>query len=318
MGGRSDAGTTGGAAGSAGGKADAGVENCFDNIDNNADGMIDCADPLCGTVGTCVTEEPNHALGVLVDATAACPAGTTTSAINRGIMGGACAGCTCTANPVTCSADVFYYDTAAQCMGDTANAGGVLAGRVTGACITNTTMPIFQGNKSGVRVLLNTGQTCSAGGTGSPAAVRWASAKKLCVYGARGGGCVAGKRCVPRQTDATTQCSVAAGTTATCSGFATMQNDWYSSYTDTRNCGACTCQAMGGACQNARVSLGSDYVCTDSIMYYTPGPRTCAGTSYSPPAGFTFTAVNPTCTASAMQNGTLTPTGAQTLCCSPN
>jgi hypothetical protein len=279
--------------------------------------MIDCADPVCAAVGTCVTEEPNHALGVLVDAAAACPAGTTPSAINRGIMGGACAGCTCTPNAVTCSADVFTYDTAAQCSGDTTNTGGALARRLTAAC-ASTDMPIFQGNKQGVRVVLNVGQSCNAGGTGSPPAVRWAAAKKLCVYGTRGGGCVAGKRCVPRQTDATTQCSVAAGATATCSGFATTQNDWYSGYSDTRTCGACGCQAMGGACQNARVSLGNDYTCADSIVYYNANTKTCAMTPYLPLAGFTFTAVNPTCTASATQNGTLTPTGAQTLCCSPN
>jgi hypothetical protein len=164
---------------------------------------------------------------------------------------------------------------------------------------------------------LNVGQTCNAGGSGTPTAPRWASAKKLCVYPSRGGGCVAGKRCVPKQADATTQCAVAAGSTATCSGFATTQNDWYTNYTDTRTCSMCGCTASGGACQSAHADFGSDYVCTDSLVSIGPNMKVCGNTSYSPPAGFYFTPVNPTCNASATQNGALTPTGVQTLCCNP-
>jgi hypothetical protein len=314
-GGKSDAGMTGGAAGSAGGKVDAGSENCFDNIDNDADGQIDCADPKCASVATCVTEEASHALGVLVDATAACPAGTTATAINRGIVGPPCNGCTCAPYPISCSADVFTYDTAAQCTGDTGLSGGTLVGNLTGPCVNDA---FFQGNKAGVRVALKTNQQCSFGGTASVAPARWTTSKKLCAYTAKGGGCAAGKRCVPVQTDATTQCSLALGSTATCGGFGTTQNDWYTGFTDARTCGTCGCTASGGACQNAQVMFGSDYLCTvTSPQYVAANTKSCVMTAYSPPAGFSFAPVNPTCTASAPVSGALTPTGAQTLCCSP-
>ncbi|HSY38454.1 MAG TPA: hypothetical protein VLA79_02970, partial [Polyangia bacterium] len=60
---------TGGGAGGAGGAVckKTGAENCFDGIDNDCNGLIDCADPACGSaIAQCVALDPTSApIGLL-------------------------------------------------------------------------------------------------------------------------------------------------------------------------------------------------------------------------------------------------------------
>jgi hypothetical protein len=66
------------------------------------------------------------------------------------------------------------------------------------------------------------------------------------------------------------------------------------------------------------ISVAND-TCSDASIrgYLRDGDRLCfsATASYSPGLLFTGTPVAPTCPASATMSGSLTGTGAQTLCC---
>jgi hypothetical protein len=299
-------------------KADAGRENCFDNMDNNNDGLTDCGDPTCAGVGVCVTEPDNFALGVLIDKSAACPAGTTETKVFRGLTGGTtCTGCTCTPNPVTCDADIYAYGTVADCNADTTNTGGSLAGHVNAPCVDTHTLNSNVVTNGGFRAsIVVVGQTCNGVGSASVSPASWTDSKKFCSYGLKGGGCPVGKKCVPVQADVNAQCALNSGS-ALCTGFNTTQNDWYTGYNDSRSCGACGCTAYGGACQYAQIQIGSDYTCAPTVaQYLQSGQKTCQG-SYVPSVGLTANKVDPMCTPSSTFSGSLSPVGQQTLCCSP-
>ena len=76
-----------GRGGGAGAGCMATTENCFNYLDDDCDGTIDCMDPDCNTVGLCVALDPGQGqLGVLLpDAQTPCPPNyTTATTINSG------------------------------------------------------------------------------------------------------------------------------------------------------------------------------------------------------------------------------------------
>ena len=93
---------------------------------------------------------------------------------------------------------------------------------------------------------------------------------------------------------------------------------WYTGFTDTRTCGACTCGGpTGQSCAGMRIIVGTDYTCSPATATVASGARSCYPNKgvYSPGLIFTGTATQPTCPGSAATVGALTPTGQRTLCC---
>jgi len=315
------AGTGGAGAGGAGGTVVVPESNCFDNLDNNGNTLVDCGDPSCASVAICVTEPDNFKLGVLVDRSVNCPTDTTETNVYRGLTGGTtCSGCRCTPNPVTCDADIYAYGTAADCDADTSKTGGALAGHVNAPCDDvnpnrlNPNVVTSGGFRAGI---IAVGQSCNGIGTPTVTPAQWTESKKLCSYNAKGGGCATGKKCVPIQTDPNSQCALNSGS-AVCSGFSLSMNDWYTGYGDTRSCGACGCQAYGGACQFASVWIGSDYSCAPgSNLTLQSGEKSCMY-RYVPNVGLDAQKVASQCTTSSALSGSLSPIGQQTMCCVPN
>ena len=149
------------------------------------------------------------------------------------------------------------------------------------------------------------------------APAQWTESKKFCAYGAMGGGCATGKKCVPVQADTNSQCALNSGS-GVCTGFTSSKTDWYTAYSDTRSCGACSCTAFGGACQYASVWIGSDYSCAPgSNLTLQSGEKNCTY-KYVPNVGLDAQKVASQCTASSTLSGSLSPTGQQTMCCAPN
>jgi hypothetical protein len=99
------------------------VENCFNGIDDNCNGLVDCADPMCtgGTtpIAECVPDPGAALSGTL--STSTCPASyPTATALYAGMVAGTCAGGTCSClnglnGPATCSAVMRSEGGAAGC-----------------------------------------------------------------------------------------------------------------------------------------------------------------------------------------------------------
>jgi len=289
------------------------AEACFDGLDNDCDGDVDCADAECDSGAVCVPSASNFALGVLVGADEFCPEEFTAEEelIHRGLSGGGCEGCACTPNPTDCVADTWYYVSEDTCDADVNQTGGVFYGPVGFEC---TRLPINNGNFSfgGVRVsTFDVIQTCTVTGAAAPKPATWTQSQKFCRASAVGTGCQAGHACVPRQ-EPKAQCALVSGS-ATCEGYAASQNDWFTGYTDSRSCSSCSCTASGGNCDNVRFELGNDYSCFDNIPV-SQGDQWC-GYAYSPPARLVGDPDPSSCAVDVSLTGSLDPTGQSTLCC---
>jgi len=95
----------GGPHGTADATAPGAETSCFDGFDNNGDGLVDCADPMCASVAACVAKVPSGWVGytVLYDGaptsvpSCAAPFVVTVTPGSAGLSGApaTCAPCTC-------------------------------------------------------------------------------------------------------------------------------------------------------------------------------------------------------------------------------
>ncbi len=292
-----------------------GPEDCTNGIDDDCQNGIDCADPACGA---CVPLPNDFALGVMVDATAACPPGFAAeetdlfAGLDQGL--GCVGSCTCQPNPTQCIGALYIYATEAQCQGDTALTGGQpYGGVIDSQC---TAMPVQEGFPGGFRIgNWSVQQSCSSSGVASPSPYTWGQRMKFCAAQAGLQGCDSTSACVPNDA-APDACLMTSGGAACPDPFSDRSGEWYTGLTDTRSCGPCECTASGGSCQFAQISLGSDWVCTDGAYVSQQSPTSC-GSAYSPPARVTGSPQDPTCTSASQLAGSIEVTGQQTVCCQP-
>ncbi|HEY7375778.1 MAG TPA: hypothetical protein VIF57_26710, partial [Polyangia bacterium] len=325
--GRGGAGGGAGRGGAGGGCVATGAENCFNNLDDDCDGKIDCADSDCTpNVAQCVALDPTGGgkIGFFTAATAACPQGySDQTVINKGLTGGACAGCSCKVPMVTaCSATIASYKTAADC-GTASNQG---TAEITFSSTQACTTPNWVGSSFGTIYGVQAGPftptlsaACTPSGTPAPGPVAWGASNRFCATTTMGGGCQTGQVCVPVNT--AVKCAIFDGAHSCQAG--TSADAWYTGSTDARTCGACACGgATGQSCAGMTLDVGTDYSCGTITAMLASGQRFCypaSGTGvYSPGLIFTGTPTQPTsCPASAPLSGALTATGPKTVCCLP-
>jgi hypothetical protein len=290
------------------------AEACFDGIDNDGDSDADCADADCDAGAACVASPEGLTIGVLVAEGEACPEGFVAEdrLLHRGLVDPGCEGCGCTADPVGCTVDVYYYETDTSCFDDTPKTGGTFAGDYGFTCDANNPIyPMSGGLVRGIRAgTFKVVEGCTASGDPKPAAPAWQETRRFCRAELMGTGCDAGQACVPRQAPAA-QCALAEGAAA-CEGYPAAQ-EWYSGVDDTRVCDACICDASGGSCDGVFVQIGSDYSCINAATI-GQDEKTCQ-TIYAPPIGLVGNPLPSTCTAGAAAAGALLPAGPSTLCC---
>jgi hypothetical protein len=300
-----------------------GPENCFNNLDDDCDGQIDCADSDCGaTVAQCVALDPAMGkIGVGEGVGVACPTGYGSPAtIFSGLTPGACTGCSCQPGAVSCQTTLYGFKDAASC---NAGAAGVSVGTwktgAEGAQCVNT--PNWSGLGGGVDTTYGVAvdaftaipSGCTPAGTPVLGAPTWTATLQFCNAGTIGGGCGAGRVCVPTPPQATV-CQLLDGALACPTG--TKESDWYTSYSGAQSCGACTCgNPTGASCANVRMTVGSDYTCTGAATL-TSASRSCfANGVYHPGVAFASSGTPGSCPAQSAVSGALTPTGRKTLCC---
>jgi hypothetical protein len=303
------------------GEGSTGAERCFNGDDDDDDDLADCADPKCGEVARCVpvTDERGLEPGTLVDADQPCPEGfeDTETIIHQGVDLGECAGCDCEPGATTCTATAWYYADPADCSADEDLVLGTeIATPVTVDCPAT---PHIEGTIGGLRADVVAERSCAAGGFAEPGPPGWTHSLKFCRATQVGSGCAEGELCVNRMPQADAQCALAEGD-VDCAGYGAGETDWYTGFgdEDSRICGACSCNAVGGGCDGVAVAIGSDWECGAGPGTVEDEDRNCTSV-YSPPLQLTGTPDAPTgCVASATVTGDVSVVGQHTLCCVPD
>ena len=260
---------TGGAGGAGGAPCKpTGAENCFDGIDNDCNGKIDCADPACGSgVAQCVALDPTSApIGLLSGGTGPCSTAlydqATAIFANQNqlscttIVAGQ--GCSCKPGPVSCSTTLAGFKTLAECTGNTSSgeAAGNFATDQDNACTAG--VPPWTTDAMGdiygiaVTTFVASAGACTPSGTPNVPKFGFGVSANFCATKSVGGGCGAGQVCVPT-TGSAGACQLFDGQKTTCPGGAPAV-PWYTGSSGSASCGPCTCGSPTGASCDSRAA----------------------------------------------------------------
>ncbi len=327
-GGAGGAGGTGGAGG-APCKA-TGPENCFDGIDNDCNGKIDCADPACGsTVAQCVALDPTSApIGLLSGGTGPCTTAlydqATAIFANQNqlscttIVAGQ--GCSCKPGPVSCTTTLAGFKTVAECTGNTSSgeAAGKFVTDQDNACTAGappwTTDGLGDIYGIAVTTFVASAGACTPSGTANVPKFGFGVSGTFCATKSVGGGCGAGQVCVPT-TGAGGVCQLFDGMKTTCPGGASAV-PWYTGSSGSATCGPCTCGSpVGGSCDQMLLTAGSASSCSGAAQLQS-NTRECFGSGLANPGvQFSGTPTPASCSPMSTLGGNAGPTGPKTLCC---
>jgi hypothetical protein len=292
-----------------------GESDCLDGIDNNGDGLADCADPSCnGVVVQCVnTPAAGGELGIFI-ASGTCPANYgTTEAWHAGLRPNACTGCSCQS---TCSSTITIWSSDNGC-----SAGGT--------AVTITAPPT--GN-SVCRSVLNTTYTsgtvstpviggCTGTGTATQPDPTWTTDMTFCAARTSSTCGSPSKLCVAIPA-AQKVCARGNQADACPSGYASDKGVFYSSFQR----GSCT-----GSCASCTPATSASLTCKPSAfmpLAYVGANCTGAATFLDTSCGVlnrgayqsVGTGYTSTGTDNCRNNITDTPpspTGAARVCCQP-
>ena len=305
------------------GECNGGAEDCANGKDDNCNGLVDCADPVCQGAGyTCTPPAPTGWNGPVAwfnasgDTIPSCAAPFVTqgagghSGINAPAAQCSC-GCTGPTNVQCNQVGVTYYsDTNCQ----TSVGGAALPANF---CVTTG---------SGSSVAAQAQATAFNGNCGSNPSktlptISWSNSEAVCTYNAPSdtGGCTSGSLCMQQPpSGAYVKACVWQNGDVMCPGTPYSQKAvFYTSVDDERNCAACTCSASAGSCtaQVTVYNLGSCNssgsfigIATDNSCHQFAGVSAIAGAiSVTPGTCSSGGTGGPTGAASA--------TGPVTVCC---
>jgi hypothetical protein len=272
--------------GSGGGGAPPGVEACLNGIDDDGDGLVDCADADCGAGFTCTPPVPAGWKGPLAlyegsgsDAAPLCNSSGGYLALIADAFEGLsassamCPGCSCsTPQGVACAVfnPRFFYSNN-QCLGN-ANMTTIGANFCSPFVFINDPVAVQWFNAPPA------GGVCLPMAMGSPSVppVSWAARARACGNPPQGGGC-GGNACVPRPQGLfdTAICIVQDGDVACPSGGYSQRVVYYQSVSDSRSCSACGCGNPTGMTCTGTFEVWDDWTCTSNGTTLT-SPGQCA------------------------------------------
>ncbi|HET6149955.1 MAG TPA: hypothetical protein VFH68_20615 [Polyangia bacterium] len=325
---------TGGGAGpidgSNDGPADGGcapAEDCYNGVDDDCNGHVDCDDPACVPSAVCVPAAGTDGFvaGAYVDPITACPAGFVggETAINATLNPGVgCTGCVCQSS-ITCTANLSRYANNLACttsLGAPSLVGSIRLDLATGAAAPTSTCLVATFTMAmppSVDAYVSSSAPCSPQGPPTRSTPTWAMSRKFCGASTIGAGCATGFVCVRRSP--TNHCVLAAGAKTCPGGYTRDGGSWYTGFNDARMCGPCTCGAqVPGSCAPLRASFYTGTTCSSAVQAsLASATKTCTFATDCQSAGFGGTPIVPSCPASSTLSGAATPTGEQTLCCAP-
>ena len=270
-----------------------GVENCFNGIDDDCDGHVDCDDPDCAPVAVCVPSATgSFTYGTQEPAAGVCPTHTSGGAVYvKDPNGGGCSSsCSCSGNGCSTTFNL------------TLGCGG---GVNTSSTLTSTCELVDEGSSYSWGAINGT-LSCAQSGSAAPVTPpTLTSAVSCALSGAPGGGCSNGQVCVARGTK---QCVATPSAGAACPTNYPNGTTWYSTLNDGRTC-SCSCGAAAAGCHDS--SVGVDF-------YDSKGcDPTTAHSETTPYCSNAYQAVKVTggCTLSVNQVGIISFSGASTVCC---
>ena len=254
-------------------------EDCTNGVDDDCDGLVDCADPGCGPQYECVPAIPTGwtAAALSIGSRPGCPAGFGSQQnVVMDPTGGA-ANCTCScasSGSASCKkGNVTFYGP--NLFGNDCSLIGSSATDVAeGSCRSNLPFGLFGfGNISAnaplrVTKVGLTPNTCSANVAANVPPVGTQEGKRCNVQSAAvGGGCGAGSVCARRVSGAFQSCIAKSGTEV-CPGSWPAKHDTGTSVNDTRACSTCTCGSTA-SCGAATVTFFSGNSCDGSAAVAT-------------------------------------------------
>jgi len=305
------------------------TEDCFNGMDDDCDGMPDCADPDCTPSAVCVPRPSGDVGASVAGAGAPCPPGFAMSATYGSTPqpgGSACTGCQCTSGGrVTgCTSNLTTYTSDADCAAGTNGRAAASITLAYTACTTpDTNTPYVFGAQLSAWQVATT--PCVAAGTPVKPTPSFATSTTFCkasrVSDVGKTGCAAGFVCMPKP--ATGGACVLLADASACPAATKTGQVVYAGLTDTRTCAACSCTLSGASCDALTLQMGSDYSCGVDMADIKGGQRNCttkqpASGVYTPGYALVGTPNNGTCTpSSSVSGGAVTPTGGHSLCCLP-
>ena len=287
---------------------------CFDGVDNDCDGHIDCDDPDCNAIAQCVpTPSAGFVLGIAVAQSSFCPGMfVQQEVINEGLNPASpqCPTNACTCNGVMgCNGAIHSFDNDSSCSGEEEDVS---------ADSTCRNWNVNQTTGSVMSSVIVTGSAqCVKGGSSTHGSVSWTTSDNFCKTTAIGGGCMPGNSCVPLLAAAKI-CELSDGTPACDGGYNAFGGPWFHDFSDARTC-TCNCgSATGGACGNT-YTIYSDNNCGTTVTTVAQNQMSCVTES-----GANFHTVKitggtaPGCGApTTTVGGTVAGTGTKTICCRP-
>lgn len=294
--------------------------NCLDEIDNDCNGLTDCADPGC-TAGYACAPAPSPATGftgfAVYEPTRSlpCPAAYPTQADtyeNLIFLPASCAPCSCAAAGATCGAATLTCSSGGGCNPD----GG------TSAVIGESCAPIDGG------ITLGPASSCSlgapavtpgactpGGGAATVNPVTFGQLSRVCAATeGPGGGCGAGSVCVARPATGFHGACVSVVTDSTVSCPAGYLNAHVTmpdggSFSDTRGCSSCSCAGPTGAACSGSATLYASAGCAGTPAATLPADTACHPVPSTVPLPLGSAVLNP----GAVNQGSCAPDGGQPI-----
>jgi hypothetical protein len=308
--------------------------DCLDGIDNDCNGLTDCADPACTAGYSCVPEPAGGFRGYALYAptrASPCPASYSDQSDtfeDIAFVPASCSACTCTGEGASCGTPTLTCTArAAGCSED----GGTSVVLAPTCSAFDAGAPFGPATSCSLAAPVATPGSCVAGGgVAALAPVAFAQLSRVCaITQGPGGGCDAGSVCVAN-APAGFQGGCVFETTngpATCparlrSAHVTVPSD--TSYDDTRGCTSCSCTGPLGAACSAVASLFVDAGCAGAPATSIPADGNCYGTLFGSAESIASLALDAgvvsegSCLASGGQiTGGVTPTNQTIYCCQP-
>jgi len=306
--------------------------DCLDGLDDNGDGLPDCADPTCADRATCIPDAPGAELGVVPSR--ACPAeyGDEVTWVRGLVSPTTCSGCTCTPQ-MSCAYQLSFRSTT-DCTGATIDSATVTVSGTVGLSNATTSCsqlaaPISNAKSVYTSAIAQT-TSCSTSASGAtPNRATWTARQSFCPARRTSLSCRAGQICVGVTPSTETRCVRVVGEAAACPPGYSGPMTWYepTQIDDPRTC-TCGCTTNGaGSCDSGITPfILSTSSCTGQSGYfiYSP-PSHCAAQSgvnlFSP--GFQFVRYSGeawgssgvSCSATGTAVGTARPKNGSTFCC---
>jgi hypothetical protein len=304
-----------GAAGAAGGDAGApscvsrGAENCFNGVDDDCNGHIDCEDSACNGPAECRPVPAGAEPGYFAAPGDTCPSGYTRVDLHQDLqVPMQCNGCSCVSpTNLLCDSGVYGHGTYA-CPSYQFN--GQLWDVFNDRC---SSLP---GDPNLHYYSIRGTSECTPAGTPTFNPATWSASAIFCLADRVGGGCGAGKACVPAEV--ATWCTL--GDAGCSADYANDRGTWYEGFDDQRTCSACQCGLGTADCSASYIGVYSDGGCgtNPTPLQSVQVQGDACGLSFGPQSARIINNPVPgsgSCAPNNFINGDATPTNGHHACC---